>query len=152
MELVLISDGKKYEIHDILYTKKHNPKFKITRNGHTEWVPAGRFRNPVNYTREEITEIPDTFELLSSKDHKDRLVGEYIELCIRYKKLNDLLLKHGKGELGFELNCPVPLLSEQSDIMQRYMMILEKRFRYEDVMHIQGYFDQFNTEDFIVPF
>ena len=152
MELVLISDGRKYEIKGIKYTKKRNIKFVVYRNNHKEELAAGRFREPVDYTKEEITSIPGTYELTSSSDHQDRLVGEYIETCIRFKKLKEMLIQYRAGKLSFTPNCSYELLAEQLDILQKYIMILEKRFVEEGIKHVAGYYDEYDTEDFKIPF
>lgn len=152
MELVLISDNQRYEIKGISYTKKRNIKFKIHRNGHDEEIAAGRFREPINYTRKEIQEISETFELLTSSDMRDRLVGEYIELCIRIDKLQKLLDKYAKNKLDFMLHCPDGLLRQQLGAMIRYKCVLEERIRFEGIKHIAGYYDEYDTEDFKIPF
>lgn len=152
MELVLISDNKKYEIKEIKYTKKRNIKFVIERHGHKEELAAWRFRSPIDYTKTEIREIPETYELTSSSDYKERLVGEYLEVCIRHQKLLCILKQYEKGELPFELSCPYELLVEQADIMMEYMLILEKRFKIEGISHIEGRYDQYDTTEFKIPF
>ena len=62
-----------------------------------------------------------------------RYVKEYGELCVKYMKLNALLTKAEKGQLDFELNCPLELLKEQADVMWRYIVILWERSQYEKV-------------------
>ena len=67
------------------------------------------------------------------KDYQVRYYKEYEDLCIRYMKLNSILDKYDKGQLDFELNCPIELLREQADVMWRYIEILWERSVYENV-------------------
>jgi len=62
-----------------------------------------------------------------------RFIKEYDDLVARYVKLNNLIKKAEDGILDFELNCPVELLKEQSEIMWRYIEILWERSAYEKV-------------------
>ena len=62
-----------------------------------------------------------------------RMMKEYTELVDRYMKLNTMLKKYDSGALEFDLNCPVELLKEQSDVMWRYIEILYERADYENV-------------------
>lgn len=62
-----------------------------------------------------------------------RFVKEYDNLVARYVKLNNLIKKAEDGIFDFELNCPIELLKEQSEIMWRYIEILWERSAYEKV-------------------
>lgn len=62
-----------------------------------------------------------------------RFVKEYDDLVAKYVKLNNLIKKAEDGILDFELNCPIELLKEQSEIMWRYIEILWERSAYEKV-------------------
>ena len=66
-------------------------------------------------------------------DYKERMKEEYNELGERIIKLENMLVKEKKGELGFEFNCPVELLREQLDVMRKYFKILEERAKIEGV-------------------
>ena len=65
------------------------------------------------------------------KDYQERMKKEYDELKDRYIKLNQIIIKADKGELDFELSCPLILLKHQRTVMKRYLDILEKRGFYE---------------------
>lgn len=62
-----------------------------------------------------------------------RFVKEYDDLVARYVKLNNFIKKAEDGIFDFELNCPIELLKEQSEIMWRYIEILWERSAYEKV-------------------
>lgn len=65
--------------------------------------------------------------------YKERFQEEYEELGIRMLKLENILIKHNKGELDFELNCPVELLRHQLDVMREYFRTLEERAQIEGI-------------------
>lgn len=67
------------------------------------------------------------------KDYQERMKKEYDELKDRYIKLNQIIIKAEKGELDFELSCPLILLKQQRNVMKRYLDILEKRGFYEGI-------------------
>lgn len=67
------------------------------------------------------------------KDYQERMKKEYDELKDRYIKLNQIIIKAEKGELDFELSCPLILLKKQRNVMKRYLDILEKRGFYEGI-------------------
>lgn len=67
------------------------------------------------------------------KDYQERMKKEYDELKDRYIKLNQIIIKAEKGELEFELSCPLILLKQQRNVMKRYLDILEKRGFYEGI-------------------
>ena len=67
------------------------------------------------------------------KDYQERMKKEYDELKNRYIKLNQIIIKADKGELDFELSCPLILLKQQRNVMKRYLNILEKRGFYEGI-------------------
>ena len=61
------------------------------------------------------------------EDYKERMQKEHNELRDRYIKLCKIILKAEKGDLDFELTCPLILLKQQRNVMKRYLDILEKR-------------------------
>lgn len=65
--------------------------------------------------------------------YKERLIAEYTETKERYDKLRKILVKHDAGTLGFKLNCPADILSEQATIMAKYLYILEIRAEIENI-------------------
>lgn len=66
--------------------------------------------------------------------YKKRTADEYQELGTRMVRLQNMLIKNSKGELGFELTCPVELLERQLEVMREYMKILEERAGIEDIV------------------
>lgn len=78
-------------------------------------------------------ELKDTIKLMQSSDYKDRFKAEYYQLEIRYYKLRNVIHKYEFGELDFELSCPIEMLKEQSDFMERYLRILELRAEIEGI-------------------
>ena len=67
------------------------------------------------------------------KDYQIRYLDEYNTLVKRYLKLNAIINKYEFGTLDFDLNCPLELLKEQSDIMWNYIDVLWRRADYEGV-------------------
>ena len=63
-------------------------------------------------------ELEDTVDLMNSKDFKDRLRAEFLQLCIRISKL-EKYLETNEDEL----------LSAQLEIMKAYRSILKERFQ-----------------------
>ena len=61
------------------------------------------------------------------KDYQERMKEEYKDLKDRYIKLSKIIIKAEKGELDFELSCPIILLKQQRNAMKRHLDILEKR-------------------------
>ena len=67
------------------------------------------------------------------KDYQVRFLDEYNKLVEKYKKLNRIIYLYNNDKLDFELNCPIELLKDQSDIMWRYINILKDRSCYEEI-------------------
>lgn len=67
-----------------------------------------------------------TVPFMVSDSYKDRLIGEYVQLKIRYDVLTDYLET-------FETSQSELVLKEQLEIMKRYIEILEKRTKLEDI-------------------
>ena len=65
--------------------------------------------------------------------YKQRFINEYRELSDRRKKLASIIDRHKLGLLDFDLDCPVDLLSDQLEAMDRYSEILEARAVIEGV-------------------
>lgn len=78
-------------------------------------------------------ELKDTIELMTSEDYKDRFKAEYYQLEIRAKKLHNIIIKHEAGTLEFELKCPIHILHEQLNNMERYKWALEVRAEHEKI-------------------
>jgi len=73
--------------------------------------------------------IPIDWRLMEG--YKSRMVEEYQELGDRMIRLQNILTKKRKGELEFELACPVQLLEKQLAAMKMYMDVLEARAKIE---------------------
>lgn len=66
-------------------------------------------------------------------DYKSRMVQEYHELSVRYRKLHIMLVKLDAGTLEFTPTCPADVLRKQEDVMAEYLRILEVRAEIENV-------------------
>ncbi len=62
-----------------------------------------------------------------------RMIEEYNQLKERTNKLEAMLGKSERGELDFELSCPVELLQTQYRLMAGYLKILEIRAHLEGI-------------------
>lgn len=82
--------------------------------------------------KDEIT-MEMTVDLMNSEDYRDRFKGEYAQTLIRVRKLNDMLNKYDAGTLGFEPDCPIYLLRNQSAYMQAYLRTMKERAEYENI-------------------
>ena len=78
-------------------------------------------------------ELKDTFEMMTSPDHKERFKAEYYQLCIRQGKLIDMLVKYKAGTLGFVPECSYDLLYEQAQTMGKYILLLRTRAQIEGI-------------------
>ena len=68
------------------------------------------------------------------EDYKVRMVKEYKDLKEKCNRLHKILIKYEAETLNFELNCPVDMLYEQLDVMERYIQILEIRAEIENII------------------
>ncbi len=81
----------------------------------------------------------DSTQLMVSEDYKERFIAEYVQLKVRYSKLNKMLVKYALTKklktdyLGFEPSCSIELLAKQRDIMEEYMATLEHRAVIEEI-------------------
>lgn len=65
--------------------------------------------------------------------HQIRFINEYDNLVDKYIRLKSFIDTIEDRKENIELNCPLELLKEQSDIMWRYIEILWERSTYEEV-------------------
>lgn len=72
-------------------------------------------------------ELKDTIEMMNSADYKERFKAEYYQNVIRYQKLNAMIEKWDKGELGFKPICPRSTYNIQLTAMTDYIAVLEAR-------------------------
>lgn len=71
--------------------------------------------------------LKDTIDLMISEDYKERFLGEYQQLKIRYNGLCNMIDKWDKGELNFTPTCPRTTYSLQLNAMENYLAVLEAR-------------------------
>ena len=79
----------------------------------------------------DITKLEDTIDMMLSEDHYERLLAEYHQLRIRYKKLCDMLYDYDKGSLSFTPKTPIHILKDQCKLMYDYLLILNQRLHIE---------------------
>lgn len=79
-------------------------------------------------------ELKDTIGFMTSEDYKNRFVAEYMQTRIRAEKLQIVVNRYDRGELDFELNCPIELLKRQLRTMREYLLILDCRAEMEGVV------------------
>ncbi len=77
-------------------------------------------------------ELQDTIYLMTSKDYKDRLKTESLQLKIRMMKLGNMLNQYYDGTLVFK-GVEVELLKKQLECMKEYYTILAQRANFEGV-------------------
>ena len=65
--------------------------------------------------------------------YKQRFINEYRELSDRREKLASIITGYELGTLDFEPDCPIGLLSDQLEAMDRYSEILEARAAVEGI-------------------
>lgn len=80
-----------------------------------------------------MMELKETVEMMNSADYKERFKAEYIQVVIRYKKLESMLEKWDKGELPFIPTCPRSTYNMQVRAMADYIAVLEARAVMEKV-------------------
>ena len=79
--------------------------------------------------------LEDTAKLMLSEDYKERFIAEYVQVAIRAKRLNKVLMAVYSNETPecFSLSCPISLLEEQYLTMLKYCNILKHRARIEKI-------------------
>ena len=75
----------------------------------------------------EIRELKDTIELMTSDDYKERLIAEYYQLLIRFRKLGNILDNYYEfsEERKQNFDCPFELLQMQFLTMSKLLDILK---------------------------
>ena len=81
-----------------------------------------------------VTKLSQTVDMMTSSDYKERLKAEYAQVCIRYKKLKNMLDKWDKNELTFTPTCPRSTYNIQIKAMTDYIAILEARAVMEHII------------------
>lgn len=82
-------------------------------------------------------ELKDTAEMMNSDDYKKRFQAEYIQVVIRYKKLEYMLRRWDEGTLNFQPTCPRAIYNFQVRAMADYIACLETRAVIEGVKLIE---------------
>ncbi len=77
--------------------------------------------------------LNDTVTLMLSGDYKERLLGEYYQLRIRYDKLSITLREYRKGKTRIKCKPDYATLEEQLNAMKAYMDCLELRLKAENI-------------------
>lgn len=75
-------------------------------------------------------ELEDTIGGMTSSDYKERFIAEYEQLCIRRRRLVNILARWYDPSLDFNPKCPYGLLREQADLMAMLTQVMERRARY----------------------
>lgn len=70
-------------------------------------------------------ELKDTIELMTSLNYKYRFIAEYLQVKIRYNKLQEVINKRLNNELDFDTPIPLDSWLRQSSFMYSYMTELE---------------------------
>lgn len=81
----------------------------------------------------DILSINDTIPYMMSQSFKDRVFAEYWQTKTRYNNLHKMLIKMDAGTIDFTPNCSKELLSDQANIMGRYLYLLEIRAEIEGI-------------------
>lgn len=78
-------------------------------------------------------ELKDTIPFMISTDYKQRFQAEYMQLCIRLRKLERFIVLCENDE-NVTHDCPVDLLRRQAATMIQLKILLEQRAEvYEDI-------------------
>lgn len=77
--------------------------------------------------------LKDTVQMMESVDYKERFKAEYLQLKIRYDKLDAMTVKYEAGTLNFTPSCSIELLKEQKRYMGNYIRCLKIRAEIEKI-------------------
>lgn len=80
--------------------------------------------------------LDQTVELMSSEDYKERFIAEYVQVKIRYLRLERVLKRVSDKTAPdcFTPTCPIEILEEQLFIMRMYIKLLVKRSNLEGII------------------
>ena len=87
----------------------------------------------INVVFNNSIELGFTILPMMSTDYKERFRAEYNQVCIRARKLKQMLQDWEAGRLTFKPTCPKDLLIKQLEVMLEYTAILEERALLEGV-------------------
>ena len=77
--------------------------------------------------------LTDTIPFIVSESYEDRLIGEYVQLVIRYKKLVEFMITYEFNYTELYTDIDKEILKEQLEIMEKYIEILKKRAEREEI-------------------
>lgn len=78
-------------------------------------------------------DLKETVEIMNSSDYKERFKAEYLQVKIRYDKLDAMTVKYEAGTLNFTPTCSLELLKEQKKHMGCYIRCLKIRAEIENI-------------------
>mgnify|MGYP004482849625 CR=1 FL=1 len=79
-------------------------------------------------------DLVDTVPYMTSDQYQLRFIAEYYQLKIRIDKLQNMVDKWDKGELGFTPTCPRSTYDLQLRAMRDYLTVLEMRAIIENIV------------------
>ena len=77
--------------------------------------------------------LHETIGLMTSPEYKERFKAEYIQLLIRYRRLDTMINELDNNTLNFTPTCPRQVLSKQRVIIRAYLKTLQVRALIEDI-------------------
>lgn len=80
-----------------------------------------------------MANLVDTIAMMVSEDYRERFKAEYLQLKIRYEKLNDMIERWDSNQLLFKPDCHRSLYNLQMDAMKQYLAVLEARAKIENI-------------------
>ena len=80
-----------------------------------------------------MNNLGETINQMISNNYQERFKAEYYQTKIRFDKLYNMIIKYEAGILGFKPDCPIDLLIEQCDTMNKYLHILSIRAEIENI-------------------
>lgn len=80
-----------------------------------------------------VLELKDTVGMMGSTDYKERFKAEYLQIAVRYRKLDKMVRDWDNGKLQFTPTCPRSIYELQLRAMTDYLAVLEARAKIEGV-------------------
>jgi len=84
-----------------------------------------------------MIELPSIKEMASmavtGATYKERAIGEYWFVKIKYQRLHDMIIKREADMLPFKPNCPMEQWKAQADAMGQYLYQLEIKAAMEGI-------------------
>lgn len=77
--------------------------------------------------------LEKTVDMMTSDDYAERFKAEYYQLAYRKNQLHKMVRAYNKGELDFEPDCSIDLLTWQLKTMDEYIYILKRRAEIEKI-------------------